>query len=199
MHFNPKKDVATLVVFVFAAVSWFYAFSLYERHELNIFLFIGEWVEDVVFDYRLVEMRMQNKVEALPIPVYDVLLKDVDDSWGVARTEGRTHEGTDIFASYGTPVFSVTDGYVVNTYFGHRGGNNVMVFGPGGMYYYYAHFERLAANVERGMKVSPDTVLGYVGTSGNAEGTPPLLHFGIYTRPWDAINPYPFFVDRWDR
>ena len=42
MHFNPKKDVATLVVFVFAAVSWFYAFSLYERHELNIFIFIGE-------------------------------------------------------------------------------------------------------------------------------------------------------------
>ena len=35
------------------------------------------------------------------------------------------------------------------------------------------------------------TLLGYVGTTGNAEGTPPHLHFGIYTSD-GAINPAAF-------
>ena len=38
-------------------------------------------------------------------------------------------------------------------------------------------------------------VLGYVGSTGNANGTPPHLHFGIYTTN-GAINPLPLLVDR---
>jgi murein DD-endopeptidase MepM/ murein hydrolase activator NlpD len=43
--------------------------------------------------------------------------------------------------------------------------------------------------------VSTRTVLGYVGTTGNAQGTPPHLHFGVYT-PSGAINPLPMLTDR---
>lgn len=198
MWFDAKKDLATLIVFVFLVVGWGYAFSLYKEHEGGIIIFLSEVAQEIAFPYLVLEMSLREKIEQLPVPVYGVGLSEVEDTWGFARSEGRTHEGSDIFAPRGTPVFSATEGYVTNTYFGHRGGNNVMVVGPGGLYYYYAHFERLAAGVERGMKVSPDTVLGYVGTSGNAEGTPPHLHFGIYTRPWDAINPYPFItIERW--
>lgn len=194
---KPARDIITVVLFVFAMLSCWYTYTAFHLYEKNIVLLLDDVFTELAFPYHEVEMRLKPKVEKIPVPVYGVPFEEVEDTWGFARTEGRTHEGSDIFAPSGTPVFSVTEGYVVDTYFGHRGGNNVMVLGPGGIYYYYAHFERLAADVERGMKVTPDTVLGYVGTSGNAEGTPPHLHFGMYVKKWDAINPYPFFYDRW--
>jgi len=40
-------------------------------------------------------------------------------------------------------------------------------------------------------------LLGFVGTTGNAQGTPPHLHFGVYTFGFgDAINPLPLITDR---
>jgi len=116
---------------------------------------------------------------------------------GAARAEGRTHEGVDIFADRGTPVFSATRGYVTGLNIGDRGGTNVMVIGPGGLYYYYAHLTRIANGIEPGTRVTQDTVLGFVGNSGNASDTPPHLHFGIYPEMWEAINPYPQLVERW--
>ncbi|MGI9339646.1 MAG: M23 family metallopeptidase, partial [Psychrobacter sp.] len=37
-----------------------------------------------------------------------------------------------------------------------------------------------------------DTI-GYVGDSGNAKGTPPHVHYGIYIQG-RAVNPYPLLV-----
>ncbi len=190
------KDFVTVGLLVVAVVSWWWAHALFERDRVELILWVAETAEEIAFPFRLAELRFREAATELPLPVFGLTMKDVEDSWGFARTEGRTHEGTDLFAAAGTPVFSVTDGYVTDTYFGHRGGNNVMVMGPGGVHYYYAHFERLAAGVERGLKVTPDTVLGYVGTSGNASGTPPHLHFGIYPKPWHPVNPFPLLVDR---
>ncbi len=199
MNTHFKKDFVTLVVFVFAFLAWVQASILFDTYRDNIWIAIHDTVQEMVFPLKLAALALQDPLVQLPVPVYGVPLSDVEDTWGFARSEGRSHEGVDIFAPTGTPVFSVSEGYVVNTYFGHRGGNNVMVYGPGGVYYYYAHFERLAADVERGMKVTPDTMLGYVGVSGNAVGTPPHLHFGMYAEPWEATNPHPFItIDRWN-
>ena len=199
MKFSLKKDFLTLVTFFFAFLGVGYTYTYFVDHRWDIVLAVEELVTEIALPFHITEMRLKPEVVALPVPVYGVPLKDVEDTWGLARSEGRSHEGSDIFAPSGTPVFSVTEGYVVDTYFGHRGVNNVMIIGPGGLFYYYAHFERLAEGVERGMRVTPDTVLGYVGVSGNAVGTPPHLHFGIYTKPWTAINPYPLItLDRWE-
>lgn len=143
-------------------------------------------------------MAAREPVTELPVPVYGVVLDQIDDTWGAARSEGRTHDGTDIFATRGTPVFSATEGYVTRTNIGTRGGINVMVAGPGGLNYYYAHLERIADGIRRGQAVTTDTVLGFVGNSGNATNTPPHLHFALYPERWDAVNPYPLLVDRWD-
>lgn len=69
------------------------------------------------------------------------------------------------------------------------------MIGAGGRVYYYAHFDSYAPGIAEGDYVTPQTVLGYVGTTGNAQGTPPHLHFGVYT-PTGAINPLPLLTDR---
>ncbi len=137
----------------------------------------------------------------LPMPVEGVRVGQVADTWGAARSEGRSHEGTDIFAPAGTPVRSATDGFVYRIEDLSRGGNSVTIVGGGGRRYFYTHFSAFASELEEGQFVTPDTVLGYVGNSGNAAGTPPHLHFGVYdgaleSCAWDAINPYPLLVDR---
>ena len=130
------------------------------------------------------------------MPVEGVTLSQVSDTWGAARSEERTHEGVDIFAEAGTPVYSATSRYV--EWFGPYGvgGNTVTVVGAGGVRYYYAHLSSYAEGLTNGQAVTPDTRLGYVGNTGNALTTPPHLHFGVYTGFWDAENPYPLLVDR---
>lgn len=198
MMSSPRKVVVLGVAVVFAAASWHVALSSIAEHHEEITVFFAEALHEAVLPYKLLQLSLQERNRALPMPVYGVAISEVADTWGQARTEGRSHEGVDIFAERGTPVFSATEGYVVRVDFGFRGGNNVMVVGPGGVYYYYAHLERRASGIERGAYVTPDTVLGYVGDSGNALGTPPHLHFGVYLVPWKAINPYPLLVDRWN-
>ncbi|OLE50792.1 MAG: hypothetical protein AUG51_26260 [Acidobacteria bacterium 13_1_20CM_3_53_8] len=75
------------------------------------------------------------------------------------------------------------------------GGHTVSVFGAGGRVYYYAHLDSYALNIAEGDYVTPETVSGYVGTTGNAKNTPPHLHFGVYTSE-GAINPLPLLSDR---
>ena len=137
----------------------------------------------------------------LLIPVEGLEVNQVTDSWGSARSEGRSHEGTDIFAPTGTPVYSATSGYVYRIGTNPYGGNVITVIGGGGVRYYYAHLSAFAETLTEGQYVTPDTLLGYVGNSGNAATTPPHLHFGVYTGPydtcaWNAENPYGLLTDR---
>ena len=75
------------------------------------------------------------------------------------------------------------------------GGQTVSVIGAGGRLYYYAHLDSYAPHIEAGDRVTTQTVLGYVGTTGNAAGTPPHLHFGVYATG-GALNPLPLLADR---
>jgi len=67
---------------------------------------------------------------------------------------------------------------------------NLTITGPGGYHHYYAHLKRYPA-LKVGDWIGLGTVVGYVGDSGNAVGTPPHLHYGVYTSTWTAIDPYP--------
>jgi murein DD-endopeptidase MepM/ murein hydrolase activator NlpD len=117
----------------------------------------------------------------------------VADTFGAPRGGDRKHEGVDIFVDRGAPVLSATRGVVARVGQNRLGGNVVFVVGPGGERYYYAHLESFAPGLEVGQRVSTSTLLGRVGTSGNAAGTPPHLHFGIYGRG-GAQNPYDRFA-----
>ena len=136
----------------------------------------------------------------LLMPVSGVRVAQVADTWGGPRDGGRLHEGQDIFAARGTPVYAATAGFVYRVDTTERGGRVVWIAGAGGRRYYYAHLESWA-DISEGVAVNTDTVLGYVGNSGNALTTPPHLHFGIYSgsrRTCDrqVLDPLPLLVDR---
>jgi murein DD-endopeptidase MepM/ murein hydrolase activator NlpD len=150
------------------------------------YVFLAPVIERAMYPLRLAAMP---KPRMLPVPVEGVKPRALRDTWGGARSAGRKHEGVDIFARRGTPVRSSTEGIVTQVGTNRLGGLVVWVWGPGRQHHYYAHLEGYA-DVEKGMRIEAGHVLGYVGDSGNAKGTPPHLHYGVY-EVGGAINPYP--------
>ena len=149
----------------------------------------------LVFYTRVARLSMQEPDRKLAMPLQEITKTQITDTWHAPRGTDRLHEGQDIFAAKGTPVLSATRGVVYNIGENNLGGQTVSVIGAGGRVYYYAHLDAYAAGLAIGDRVTTRTVLGYVGTTGNAQGTPPHLHFGIYTSS-GAINPLPLLNDR---
>lgn len=145
--------------------------------------------------FRYLWLSLKEPDKQLLMPVQNVRVKSVGNTWGAARSGGRNHKGQDIFAKRGTPVYSATPGYVWQIGENGLGGKVVFVLGAGGRHYYYAHLDKYAEGLNEGDEVTTKTVLGYVGTTGNAKRTPPHLHFGVYTMA-GAINPLPLMTDR---
>jgi murein DD-endopeptidase MepM/ murein hydrolase activator NlpD len=155
----------------------------------------GRMADSVILYYHVARLYANSPDTELSMPLKDVKKTQIANTWGAPRGDGRHHEGQDIFAPKGTPILSATSGYVVKIGEDNLGGHTVSVIGDGGRKYYYAHLDSYAPNLEVGDYVTRKTVLGYVGSTGNADGTPPHLHFGIYTTT-GAINPLPLLKDR---
>jgi murein DD-endopeptidase MepM/ murein hydrolase activator NlpD len=126
----------------------------------------------------------------LPSPVQGVPARAIAPTFGAPRGSSRTHAGVDIFARRGTPVRSTTPGIVISIREGGLGGKQVWILGPGRERHYYAHLDGWAQGLREGQTVAPGALLGHVGTTGNARGTPPHLHYGIYG-PQGARDPLP--------
>ncbi|MGH8950859.1 MAG: LysM peptidoglycan-binding domain-containing protein [Acidimicrobiia bacterium] len=110
------------------------------------------------------------------------------NDWGFPRGGSRFHEGNDLFAGNGSPVRAPVSG-TVELIKGTVGGLQFNLIGSDGVEYLGSH---LSESGKTG-KVGAGDVIGYVGTSGNAKGTNPHLHFGMY-REGLAINPHPTLV-----
>lgn len=149
-------------------------------------------------DYGL--LLVQPPEGELLMPVRGIRVRQVADTFMAPRPGGRLHEGQDIFAPRGTPIYSATKGLVIRMGYGQLGGLYVMVLGPGGRRYYYAHLDQYADGLQEGDLVTAQTLLGYVGNTGNARTTPPHLHFGVYGSWWRSdervVNPLPLLVNR---
>jgi murein DD-endopeptidase MepM/ murein hydrolase activator NlpD len=112
------------------------------------------------------------------------------NTWGAPRSGGRRHQGVDIFAAEATPVVAVAAG-VVEHYHNSLGGLSYRLTAEDGTYYYGTHLSAYA-NVGAG-HVQAGTIIGYVGRTGNAAGTPPHLHWEIHPdgRGTPAVDPTP--------
>jgi len=155
----------------------------------------GKIADKFILYVHIARLYTMEPDQTIAMPIEDVSKKQIADTWHAPRGSDRLHEGQDIFAPRGTPVLSATEGYIVNIGENNLGGQTVSVIGAGGRTYYYAHLESYARQIAEGDYVTTKTLLGYVGTTGNAGGTPPHLHFGVYASG-GAMNPLPLLSDR---
>jgi peptidoglycan LD-endopeptidase LytH len=134
----------------------------------------------------------------LLVPVAGIAPTRLADNFEQSRGQ-RKHEAIDILAPAGTPVVAVDDGRITKLFTSKPGGLTIYQYDPAGqLAYYYAHLQRYADGVREGQEVHRGDVIGYVGTTGNADPGTPHLHFAVFrlgTPPkwWqgEAVNPYP--------
>ncbi len=124
----------------------------------------------------------------------------------LSQRSNGPHHATDIFANKHMPIVSAVDGTITFVAYPQPSyGFMVRVVDADGYTYNYIHMNNdtpgtddglgdgrnaYAPDIRRGSKVVKGQLLGWVGDSGNAESTPPHLHFEIYRPDGTPINPF---------
>jgi Peptidase family M23 len=126
------------------------------------------------------------------------------DTYGAARGDvsGGWHHGDDIFAPLGAPVLAVASGTVFSVGWNQIGGNRLWLRDGSGNEYYYAHLSAYTPLARNGAIVNAGDVLGFVGNTGDAEGTPYHLHFevhpvGLLGLGYDGAVDPTTYLNRW--
>lgn len=140
----------------------------------------------------------------LLMPVLGIEPRELQDTYTQARSGGRTHNAIDIRAPRGTAVLAAVDGTIRKLFTSRAGGLTIYEFDQKAeRCYYYAHLDHYAAGIYEGLFVKAGTVIGYVGTTGNAPPDTPHLHFAVEVLPptkewWKGVpvNPYPLLTER---
>ena len=138
------------------------------KNELRLLAFLGQ------------NVRPGAPIEVCPVAGPNTFV----DSFGWPRSGGRVHMGIDLIAPYGTPIVAAHGGYVTHSS-SSLGGIQAYVRASDGTYTFYAHLSGFSS---ASGSVSAGTVLGYVGSTGNA-GVP-HLHFEYHPGGGGAVNPY---------
>jgi murein DD-endopeptidase MepM/ murein hydrolase activator NlpD len=104
------------------------------------------------------------------------------DTFGALRGDISSgwHHGDDIFAPLGAPLLAVASGTVFSVGWNKVGGNRLWLRDGGGNLFYYAHLSAFSPLAVNGSKVNAGDVVGFVGNTGDAQGTPFHLHFEIH-------------------
>lgn len=145
--------------------------------------------------------RMEPELTIAALPIEGLKASELRDNFAEIHN-GHRHEAIDIIKPNGTPARAVVDGTIRKLFFSKAGGNTIYEFDKATVYcYYYAHLDHYADGLYEGMHVSRGTVIGYVGSTGDASPAAPHLHFAIYRlgpdkRWWKGtpINPYPMLI-----
>jgi murein DD-endopeptidase MepM/ murein hydrolase activator NlpD len=122
------------------------------------------------------------------------------DTFGAFRSDvaGNWHHGDDIFAALGAPILACADGIVFSVGWNDVGGNRLWLRDQQGNEFYYAHLSAFTPLAGNGRFVKAGEVLGFVGNTGDAQGTPTHLHFEVHPfsllfMGYDgAVNPTPY-------
>lgn len=126
------------------------------------------------------------------------------DTFGAPRSGGRTHKGADIFGVKGQALVAAAPGTVTGKSYGQLGGYMLTITDYDGNSHFYAHLNNdskgtddgkggektaYAAGISVGTAVRAGQLVAFLGDSGNAEGTPPHLHYEIRPSGSDAVCP----------
>src|SRR5579863_2042965 len=134
-------------------------------------------------------------------PIIGLALANLHDSFAEVHN-GHLHEAIDILEPRGTPVHAVVSGTIRKLFLSKPGGITIYQFDESGTYcYYYAHLDRYAEGLLEGQRIKRGEVIGFVGSTGNADSRTPHLHFAIFElgpeKQWwkgTAIAPYTYLV-----
>jgi murein DD-endopeptidase MepM/ murein hydrolase activator NlpD len=107
------------------------------------------------------------------------------------------HVGNDIFAAFGTPIVAVADGRLYRVGTLKISGNRLWLRDKRGYRYFYCHLSDFAAAAYNGADVHAGEVIGFVGNTGDAEPTPPHLHFEVHMPDGAVVDPFPY-LQKWD-
>ncbi|HET9260030.1 MAG TPA: M23 family metallopeptidase [Acidimicrobiia bacterium] len=134
-------------------------------------------------------------------------------SYGDHRSGGRSHKGNDLIAPRMTEVYAAAAGTVIHVGTNRLSGRNVRIEHQDGWTSHYVHLNNdnpgtddgdapwtltVAPGVEVGMHVEAGQLIGWVGDSGNAEGTTPHTHFELRVDD-KPINPFALLTDAYER
>jgi murein DD-endopeptidase MepM/ murein hydrolase activator NlpD len=134
-------------------------------------------------------------------PIRGLTLVNLRDTFEEVH-DAHKHEAIDIMEPRGTPVRAVVSGTIRKLFLSKPGGNTIYQFDEAAVYcYYYAHLDGYANGLREGMPVKSGDVIGFVGSTGNADSRTPHLHFAIFElgpeKLWwqgKAVDPYPFLL-----
>ena len=134
-------------------------------------------------------------------PIRGLALANLRDTFEEIH-DGHRHEAIDILEPKGTSVRAVVSGTVRKLFLSKPGGNTIYQFDEMGVYcYYYAHLDGYVEGLREGMRVKSGDVIGFVGSTGNADSRTPHLHLAIFElgpeKLWwqgKAVDPYPGLV-----
>ena len=152
--------------------------------------------------FRSIPVGLQPELTAggYVFPVYGP--HDFGDTFGAFRGDvsGDWHHGDDIFAPLGAPVLACADGTIFSVGWNDVGGNRLWLRDGEGNEFYYAHLSAYSPAAKNGHRVKAGEVVGFVGNTGDAEGTPYHLHFEVHPVAYlalgydGAVDPTPYLL-----
>ena len=123
----------------------------------------------------------------LMVPVEGITPKQIPDTYWSKRDAGRLHRASDIMAAKGTTVVAPVEGIVLKV--GRNTSGGIVVYTTDTerrFVFYHAHLDRVADGLADGSTVRQGDVIGYVGSTGNAQPNAPHLHFQVMRMPADG-------------
>jgi murein DD-endopeptidase MepM/ murein hydrolase activator NlpD len=146
----------------------------------------------------VVALALGSSLPDIGLPVDGLTATNLRDTFKEVHF-GHPHEAVDLPSPKGTPVRAVVPGTIRRLFLSKPGGNTIYEFDDRAVYcYYYAHLDRYAEGLREGMRVGRGDVIGFVGSTGDADPGSPHLHFAIFElgpeKQWwkgQALNPYP--------
>jgi len=156
-------------------------------------MFVFIFLISLLYPNQIIQAKHDSFLQNMVFPVKHVMAHFYDD-WGEIRGNGkRVHEGIDIRAPKGAPVVAIADGKINTISYSDSSGYYIAIDHKNGWLSLYVHLNddivgndnlggketAFAENIYLGAEVVAGQTIGYLGDSGNAEGTVPHVHFEV--------------------
>ena len=127
-------------------------------------------------------------------PVLGATANDYSNDFGAPRADTGFHQGIDIFGATGAPILAINDGVLSNVGWNTLGGRRFWLTDRYGNQFYFAHLSGFSPLAKDGAQVKRGDVIAFLGNSGDAQGTPPHLHFEMHPAGAWAVPPFQYIT-----